>query len=345
MTVIKCNLDPKSFLVWKYKDENPKFGSQIIVSQTQQVVLLASGKLVSVLDPGAHTLETANIPVLENYIQDKKRAFPFEIWFLNKIAFTEFKWGTRTPINIFDPQTQLPIKLGSYGSYKAQINDVQAFFLQIVGVRTEFSLTSLKEFLLPHIERDTKSAIAEESAHGNVFGLTAKAKKISEKIKINLNETFESYGLTLGDFYIQDISPIEDEQLATYTKALAEGAKIRVKGKAIQETEAGYRAERTYNTLDKLAENEGSTSSAFTGAGIGLGAGLGLGSKFMDLTTNQINTNPATKSNPSTIADQEIQSNKKTPSERITELKKLFQNDLISKDEFDLKKKMIIDEL
>ena len=65
----------------------------------------------------------------------------------------------------------------------------------------------------------------------------------------------------------------------------------------------------------------------------------------MDLTTNQINTNPVTNSNPSTITDQEIQSNKKTPSERITELKKLFQNDLISKDEFELKKKMIIDEL
>ena len=168
MAVIKCSLDPKSFLVWKYKDENPRFGSQIIVSQTQQVALLASGKLVSILDPGAHTLETASIPVLENYIPDKKRAFPIEIWFLNKIAFTEFKWGTRTPINIFDPQTQLPIKLGSYGSYKAQINDVQAFLLQIVGVRTEFSLTALKEFLLPHIERDTKSAIAEESAQGNV---------------------------------------------------------------------------------------------------------------------------------------------------------------------------------
>ena len=39
-----------AFLVWKYKDENPRFGSQIIVSQTQQVALLASGKLVSILD-------------------------------------------------------------------------------------------------------------------------------------------------------------------------------------------------------------------------------------------------------------------------------------------------------
>ncbi len=337
MTVIRCNLDPKSFLVWKYEEENPTFGDQVIVSQTQEVVLLASGKLVAILDPGAHTLETANIPVLKDYIKDSEESFPFELWFFNKIAFTEFKWGTRTPISIIDPVTQLPIRLGSYGSYKAQINDVQAFLLQIVGVRTVYSVALLKEFLLPHIERDTKSAIAEESTRGNVLGLVAKQKIISEKIKGNLNEFFKTYGLKLGDFYIQDISPIEDEQLVTYKNALAKGAEIRVKGKAIQETEAGYRAERTYNTLDKLAANEGGTSSAFTGAGIGLGAGLGLGNKFMDMTNQNMNPSPAPQP--------EIKTTKKTPSERIIELKELLQNDLISQEEFDLKKKLIIDEL
>jgi len=333
MAIISCNLDPSTFLVWKYSDENPTFGSQVIVSQTQQAILLASGKLVDILQPGAHTLETANIPVLKDFIQDNEKAFPFEIWFLNKIALTDFKWGTTTPISVFDPQTKLPIKLGSYGSYKARINDPQAFLLQIVGVRTVFTVQSLKQFLLPHIERDTKSTIAQESEKGNIFGLVAKAKNISTIIKENLNETFKEYGLILGDFYIQDISPIEDEQLLTYKNAIAEGAKIRAKGKAIQETEAGYRAERTYNTLDKLAANEGGTSSAFTGAGIGLGAGLGLGGKFMDLTNTNVNPNP------------EIKSNTKTPTERIIELKELLKNELISQEEFDQKKKLIIDEL
>tara|TARA_B100000212_G_C27302037_1_gene501918 strand:- start:46 stop:1053 length:1008 start_codon:yes stop_codon:yes gene_type:complete len=335
MSIIKCDLDPKEFLVWKYQEENPAFGSQVIVSQTQQVILLASGKLVSILDPGAHTLETANIPVLKDYIKDNEEAFPFEIWFLNKIKFTEFKWGTRTPISCFDPISQLPINVGSYGSYKAQINDVQSFLLNIVGVRHEFSLASLKEFLMPHVERDTKSEIAQAVAkQGKVFGLVAEAKNISEKIKINLNETFKSYGLILGDFYIQDISPLEDEQLKMYKNAIAEGAKIRVTGKAIEDTESGYRAERTYNTLDKLAANEGGSSSAFTGAGIGLGAGLGLGNKFMDMTNKNMNT-----TNP------EKKSINKTPAERIIALNELLQNNLISQEEFDSKKKKIIDEL
>ena len=143
---------------------------------------------------------------------------------------------------------------------------------------------------MPHVERDTKTEIAQAVAkEGKVFGLVAQAKNISEKIKNNLNETFKSYGLILGDFYIQDISPIEDEQLKMYKNAIAEGAKIRVTGKAIEDTESGYRAERTYNTLDKLAANEGGSSSAFTGAGIGLGAGLGLGNKFMDMTNKNMN--------------------------------------------------------
>ena len=107
MAIISCNLDPSTFLVWKYSDENPTFGSQVIVSQTQQAILLASGKLVDILQPGAHTLETANIPVLKDFIQDNEKAFPFEIWFLNKIALTDFKWGTTTPISVFDPQTKL----------------------------------------------------------------------------------------------------------------------------------------------------------------------------------------------------------------------------------------------
>ena len=138
--------------------------------------------------------------------------------------------------------------------------------------------------------------------------------------------------MILGDFYIQDISPLEDEQLKMYKNAIAERAKIRVTGKAIEDTESGYRAERTYNTLDKLAANEGGSSSAFTGAGIGLGAGLGLGNKFMDMTNKNMNT-----TNP------EKKSIKKTPAERIIELNELLQNNLISQEEFDSKKKKIID--
>ena len=55
----------------------------------------------------------------------------------------------------------------------------------------------------------------------------------------------------------------------------------------------------------------------------------------MDMTSKNMNTD----------ADPEIKTYKKTPAERIIELKDLLQNNLINQEEFDLKKKKIIDEL
>ena len=84
MTIIRCDLPPDNYLVWRYPDKSPIFGSQLIVSQTQEVIILASGELISILPPGAHTLKTADLPVLKNYMQDGKDSFPFDIWFVNK---------------------------------------------------------------------------------------------------------------------------------------------------------------------------------------------------------------------------------------------------------------------
>ena len=52
-----------------------------------------------------------------------------------------------------------------------------------------------------------------------------------------------------------------------------------------------------------------------------------------------------TNKNMNTTPNPEIKNNKKTPAERIIELKDLLQNNLITQEEFDLKKKIIIDEL
>ena len=36
MDIIKCDLDPDDFLIWKYPETSQSFGSQVIVNQTQQ---------------------------------------------------------------------------------------------------------------------------------------------------------------------------------------------------------------------------------------------------------------------------------------------------------------------
>ena len=95
MSVLRCDLPLDDYIVWRHPESSPGFGSQIIVSQSQQVALLASGELVAILEPGSHTLETANIPGIKNFLQSGVDSFPFDIWFFNKTASTNFRWGTK----------------------------------------------------------------------------------------------------------------------------------------------------------------------------------------------------------------------------------------------------------
>ena len=154
LAIIKCDLNPEDFLVWRYPDSSPALGSQIIVSQSQQAIVLASGELVDILEAGSHTLLTANIPIFKDYLQDGSESFPFDIWFVNKISITSYKWGTKSPIQFREKQFGVMLPIGSYGSYECEIKDFQAFLLRVVGTRYKFSSDDLKEFLAPLVERE-----------------------------------------------------------------------------------------------------------------------------------------------------------------------------------------------
>ena len=329
MTIIRCDLPPDNYLVWRYPDKSPIFGSQLIVSQTQEAIILASGELISILPPGAHTLRTADLPVLKNYMQDGKDSFPFDIWFVNKVSSSNFKWGTKTPVQIKDNNYGLLVPIGSYGSYECIIKDFQSFFLQIVGNRYEYSIEELKNYLLPLVERETKNAIAEAASSKDVYNISAELNQISERIKNNLKEKFNDFGLKLRDFYVQNISILStDPSFEKLKQAIAESTAIRLKAKAIQDSESGYKTERTLDVLEKLATNEGGAASAFAGAGLGLGAGLNIGNKFMEIS-DQSSKDETTKS----------------PYDRLKSLKELLDLGAISQEEYASKRKSIIDQL
>ena len=329
MSVIKCDLPIDEYLVWRHPDSSPVYGSQVIVNQSQQAALFSSGELVTILEPGAHTLETANIPIINKFFQSGKESFPFEIWFVNKTASTNFNWGTKTPVQVRDKQFGLLVPIGSYGNYELKIKDIQKFILKLVGVSESYSLDQLRKYLYPLIERESKDAIAELAVAGDVFTLATELNELSEIIRNNLLEKLSSYGIYLTDFYVQNISILSsDPSFEQIKKALAESAAIKTKAKAIEESESGYKTERTLDVLEKLAQNESGAASAFAGAGLGLGAGLNLGNQFANMTqsTNQKSIN-------------------QPPLERLKALKELLDADAISKDEYEDKKKSILEEL
>ena len=201
--------------------------------------------------------------------------------------------------------------------------------MQIVGVNQTYSCSQLRTYFYPLVERETKDAIAELAAKSDIFTIATELNEISELIKNNLSEKFKTYGIQIKDFFVQNLSIIEnDPSFEEYKKAMAESIAIKTKAKAITDSEKGYKTERTLDVLEKLAENENGAASAFAGAGLGLGAGLNLGNQFGDMTKNNTEI-----PNSSSIKD------------RLNTLNELFTSGILTKDEFEDKKKSILDEL
>ena len=350
LAIIKCDLNPEDFLVWRYPDSSPALGSQIIVSQSQQAIVLASGELVDILVAGSHTLLTANIPILKDYLQDGSESFPFDIWFVNKISITSYKWGTKSPIQFREKQFGVMLPIGSYGSYECEIKDFQAFLLRVVGTRYKFSSDDLKEFLAPLVEREAKDAIASEASKSDIFNISEHLNKLSLNIRTSIKEKFKTYGIDLRDFYAQNISIVSnDPSFEKLKQALSEAASIKLKGKAVENAQTGYSTEKSLEVLKELASNKGGTASEFTGAGLGLGAGFGFGNKFLDMTNKSLsspsNEKKAFTSEEKLSKNNSGKSNSKNAVKRLKSLKELLDMEAITKEEFDIKKKEMLDDL
>jgi len=58
-------------IVHRFPESGPadlRIGSQVIVRESQAVVFFRDGKALDVLGPGRHTITTANIPILVDWI-------------------------------------------------------------------------------------------------------------------------------------------------------------------------------------------------------------------------------------------------------------------------------------
>src|SRR5512137_1426200 len=111
-----------------------RFGSAVIVRESQAAVFFRDGKALDVFGPGRHTITTANIPLLVNILGmafGGKTPFKAEVYFVNMRDFIDMKWGTPEPITLRDKELGLA-RLRAYGSYSMAVSDPQMFVNKIV---------------------------------------------------------------------------------------------------------------------------------------------------------------------------------------------------------------------
>ena len=273
--VVKYNGTPDVF-AWKYPSEELGTWTQLIVNESQEAVLYKGGQALDVFMAGRHTLETANIPLLNKIINlpfGGRSPFAAEVWYINKAHSLDIKWGTPTPIQLQDPKYKVFIPLRSFGQFGIQIDNSKQFLTKLVGTLTVFDKTDVLKYFRGLFLTKVKDAISSYLINKgiSVLEINAYLDELSSYLKERIKPTLDEYGISLVNFYVHDINVPEDDPAVRKLKdALAKRAEMDIVG-------YNYVQERSFDTLEGAATNPGSGQSGLMGAGIGLGMGVNIG--------------------------------------------------------------------
>lgn len=266
-----------------------RIGSQLIVRESQAAVFYRDGKALDTFGPGRHTLTTANIPYVVDFIGkafSNQTPFKAEVYFVTLREITDMKWGTPNPITIPDPILGMA-RVTSYGSYAFQVTDPQLFVTKIVGTQGLFRTRDIESFFRSIILTKMTDLIGEMKK--SVIQMAAFVEELAAGVRAKAAEDFAARGVTLTSFYVESISPTEET-----AKAIDARASMGAIGDM-----GAYMQYQAAQALRETAQRPGGGGNV-AGTGMELGAGLGLGAAMAQMVSQA--TRPAEPAAPAAPA-------------------------------------------
>ena len=301
-----------------------KWGAQVTVRESQEVVFFRDGKALNVLTAGRHVLKTQNIPVVGKWVTafgyGPKSPFRSEVYFIAKQIFTNLKWGTKEPILFRDSELKM-IRIRSYGSFSIQINNSMLFLNKIVGTIKTFTNNEIKDYLRSIIVTKITSVFAEEIS--TVFDLPKSYESLSITTRLKLKSEFDGLGLSIHDFYINSISVPDEVQ-----KIIDQRSGMEAVGNIDE-----FMKYKLALSLENASLNQSSAGESM-GGGIGAGLGLGMGFMMPQMLQQSITSS---NSNPETNENKVV--------EKLKDLKQLLDMGIINNKEYDEKRSKLIEKL
>jgi excisionase family DNA binding protein len=243
-----------------------RFGSQVIVRESQQAVFFRDGKALDTFGPGRHTITTANAPILSQLIgmaTSGRTPFTAEVYFVNMREFLDQKWGTAEPIPLRDTDLGL-VRLRAYGTFSLQVQDPALFVNKIVGTQGIYETSQITRFLRGIVVARLTDLLGELGK--GLFDLPALYDEIGAGSKAKVQDDFANLGVQLKTLYVNSISPTEET-----ARAIDERASMG----AIGDMQKYLQYQTALGIRD--AAQAGGEAGSLTGAGVGMGAGIGMG--------------------------------------------------------------------
>ncbi|MGM9992523.1 MAG: SPFH domain-containing protein [Candidatus Bruticola sp.] len=256
--------DPTA-LVGRVPEDGPadiRMGAQLIVRESQSAIFYRDGQAMDTFKAGRHTLSTANIPILTEFLNrftsGGKNVFAAEVYFVNQQVITDLKWGTPNPIDLKDPDLGW-VQLRAFGTMSIRIEDPQLFVNTLVGTRATYTTKDLNTTLKGSIRTRLNDLLS--TTFQSYASIRSNLDELVAAMKVKVKDDFGKYGVSLRDFFIQDVSVPEEIQAAFRKRATMGALGVQ-----------NYMQLKAADALGDMANNQG-----MVGGGMGAGMGMGMG--------------------------------------------------------------------
>ncbi len=275
----------KNHIIFKQPDETIPFGSQLTVDADEVAVFFKDGKVVAVLPPGRHTLQSANLPFLSSLVDSFTggNVFKAEVFFVLIREIPNIKFGGKIGA-VEDPKSGVPVVTMVHGTFSIKVVDPQKLILGLVGMQAadnEAFLSWFREQTLKVIRDRIAELLVKQ--RWPLLDVTSGAytEEIEQQVIQGVQPHVEGYGIQVvrsGNFVIN----ISDDDRDNLKKLYTDAAYVRMAGgmQGFQQFAAG---KAMMGAGEGMAQGGGAGGDGAGGAilgGAGLGVGFGMAQMF-----------------------------------------------------------------
>lgn len=326
--VLQWTEDTEGVLAWRYPMEGMEIqnGGTLVVRESQLAVFVNEGQIADVFTAGTYTLNTQTLPVL-TYLKNWDKLFesPFksDVYFYSTRIQTGRRWGTQQPITLRDKDFGM-VRLRAFGMYSYRLTDPKKFYTELSGTRDIYTRDDVEEQLRGLILATMATSIGGASVP--FLDMAANQALMADKVKGDLAQAFEKYGLGLDEFNVASVT-LPEELQAALDRRIAQG----MAGDLNQFTQY-----QVASSIPLAAQNEG----GIAGIGAGMSAGMVLGQTMAESLRNAQNPVAApAAATPVAAAASE------SPEVKLEKLKTLLDKGLISTTDYDTAKAEVLKKL
>ena len=359
--VIK-NRSDNDTLIFKNPEEDFNNGTTLVVGPGEKAIFVYQGTIEQIFDPGSYTLTSANYPFisrLRNSLSGGVSSFHSLVYFVRTATSREIKWGTQTPIKVYDKalgdQFQgigVETEVRARGAYRIKVDDCGIFLTQLIG--NNYDLTdqeSITDYFRNQFLGHIVSILTTELTkwEGPLISVPANAVTYAKTIEDEIAPIAAEYGMKVLNFSISAIDIVDNEarqeaqELVSKNREQFYGRMAQGQGEAAfaqgqqsayETYGTNYQQAQVLNAMNGAASNPGSDGGALLGAGMGLTMGAGMGQVIPNMV-NQTMGQAQAAPQPASV----------DPVERLSRLKEMLSKELISQEEYDAKKADILKEM